>query len=99
MKQIIIRQFPNLLTVHDFVFGEIVDGQFTQLDLSECPFIVPDYVHRSNLLGTAAFIETKDIFRFVRDYFPYVSDFTPYPNFLVYTLHESPYDSQKDQEI
>lgn len=96
MHQVIIRTFSPGLPVFDFVFGQIVDGQFQPGDCTVLPAEILDCVEISNLLGTQAFVQTTHITSLVHKLLDAGADMTMFPNFAVFNLPEGYVSKEKE---
>lgn len=96
MYQVIIRTFAPGLPVFDFVFGQIVDGQFQAGDCTTLPAEILDCVEISSLLGTQAFVQTTRIAPLVHKLLDAGADMTMFPNFVVFNLPEGYVSKEKE---
>jgi len=97
MYQIVIRVLAPQLAVFDFVFGEIVDGQFHPADCTLLPKDILDHVQISALLGTQAFVESTHVSALVKAILNTGADMSMYPNFAVFSLPEN-YVSKEEKD-
>lgn len=96
MYQIIIRILAPQISVFDFVFGKIVDGQFQPADCRCLPDDVLEHVQVSNLLGTQAFVESSHVSALTSTVLDAGADMSIYPNFIVFSLPEG-YVSKEEE--
>lgn len=88
MHQVVVRILAPQVSVFDFAFGQIVDGQFTPLDCGVLPENILKHIHLSNLLGTAAFLESTQLSALASALLDAGCDMTFYPSFIVFNLPE-----------
>lgn len=88
MKQIVIRILGPQLPVFDVVYGEIVDGQFTPLDIDSLDSYLTGFLHCDTLLGGQAYVEAANLLEFVTALVGRVDAFEFYPNFLVFKFKD-----------
>lgn len=97
MYQIIVRILAPQIAVYDFVFGRIVDGQFTPMDCSVLSEKDLECVEVSSLLGTQAFIKMYDLTSLTSALLKAGAVMSFYPNFIVFDLPEG-YVSEKEKD-
>lgn len=98
MKQIVIRAYPGVTTVYDFVFGEVVDGQFTPLPIGSCSFDLDDLIVQDTLLGGQAYIKGDKIPAFLATVAPLVCSFQMFNGFIVLILRDNVTEKEKDAQ-
>ena len=98
MKQFIIRMYPGVPTVYDFIFGDVADGQFTPLPIGSCPFELGDLIVEDDLLGGMAYIKCDKVPEFIATVFPYVHSFQMHNGFIVLTLCDNVTEKEKDAQ-
>lgn len=98
MLQFVIRMYPGITTVYDFIFGRIDDGQFTPLPFDSCPFDLKGLIVEDTLLGGQAYIKSENVPQFIADAFPVVHSFQMFNGFIVLTLIENVKEKEKDAQ-
>lgn len=97
MHQVVVRILAPQVSVFDFAFGQIVDGHFTPLDCDALPEDILKHIHLSNLLGTAAFMESAQLSALTSTLLDAGCDMTLYPGFIVFNLPEG-YVSKEEED-
>lgn len=89
MYQIILRIIAPQVTVLDFAFGRIIDGQFQFEDFDLLPEDIHVLFHSSNLLGTRAYISASNVSALTYALLGAGAKIDIYPNFVVFNLPEN----------
>lgn len=97
MYQIVLRVIAPQVTVLDFTFGRIVDGQFQLEDFDLLPEDIHVLFHPSDLLGTRAYISSSKISALAYALLGAGASMAIYPNFVVFNLPED-YVSKKEED-
>lgn len=98
MHQIVIRILAPQISVFDFVFGQVIDGQFKPGDCNDLPAEILDCVDVSNLLGTQAFVKSTRVSVLTRKILAAGADMLIYPNFIVFNLPENYVTEEKENK-
>lgn len=98
MKQFVIRMYPGITTVYDFIYGDVVDGQFTPLPFDSCPFYIGDFIVEDTLLGGVAYIKSETVPEFIAFVTPSVRSFQMLNGFIVLTLCDDVKKKEKDAQ-
>lgn len=98
MLQFVIRMYPGISTVYDFIFGHIVDGQFAPLPIDSCPFDLKYLIVEDTLLGGSAYIKSDMVPEFIASVFPYTTSFQLLNGFIVLTLSDDVAKKEKDAQ-
>jgi len=97
MHQIVIRILAPQVAVYDFVFGRIVDGQFTPMDCSILPTEILERIEVSDLLGTQAFVKASGLTSLTDTLLDVGAIMSLYSGFIVFNLPEG-YVEEKEKD-
>lgn len=99
MYQIVLRIIAPQVTVLDFAFGRIVDGEFRLKDFDLLPEELHALFRPSNILGTRAYISTSNVSALTYALLSAGASIAMYPNFFVFNLPEKYVaEEEKDAE-